>query len=52
MPDGLFSHRNASNALFECFRGKIKDATENGIFFMKNGYTKKFFSGLKSADLT
>ena len=33
MPDGFFSHRNASNALFECLRGKIKGATENGNFF-------------------
>ena len=27
------SHQNASNALFEGFRGKIKGATENGNFF-------------------
>ena len=37
------SHQNASNAPFECFRCKIKGATENGNFLMKNGYTKFFF---------
>ena len=47
------SHQTATNALFEWFRSKIKGATENGnFFFMKNGYTKIFFSDPKSAVLT
>ena len=37
------SHGNASNTLFECFRCKIKGATENGNFFSWKMVILKFF---------
>ena len=35
--------KNASNALFQCFRCKIKGATENGNFFSWKMVILKFF---------